>query len=82
MLRALGHIGKLVCHVKTVRRTPTSRGMLATWTGGQRGGVPALRPDRAPPPKKGTRYTLKDSIGFESAPENAPRLPIQNQQSY
>ena len=49
--------------------TTPSRGVLATWTGGQRGGTPAPRPDRAPPPKKGTRYTLKDSIGLNPHPE-------------
>jgi len=56
MLRALGH------WKTTVRRTPQSRGMLATWTGGQRGGTPAPRPDRAPPPKKGTRYPTPSKI--------------------
>jgi hypothetical protein len=72
-------IGKSVCHVKTtVRRTPPSRGTLATWTGGQRGGIPAPRPDRAPPPKKGTRYTLNRFNRFESTPEDAPRRPIQS----
>ena len=54
---------------RPVRRLPPSRGALATWTGGQRGGTPAPRPDRAPPPKKGTRYTLKDSIGLNPHPE-------------
>ena len=54
---------------RPVRRLPPSRGVLATWTGGQRGGTPAPRPDRAPPPKKGTRYTLKDSIGLNPHPE-------------
>jgi hypothetical protein len=88
MLRALGHIGKLVCHVKTVRRTPTSRGMLVTWTGGQRGGVPAPRPDRAPPPKKGTRYTLKvkrfNYIGLNPHPKTLRdyRSKTNNHQSY
>jgi len=67
-------IGKSVCHVKTtVRRTPPSRGTLATWTGGQRGGIPAPRPDRAPPPKKGTRYTLNRFNRFESTPKKTLR---------
>jgi hypothetical protein len=54
---------------RPVRRLPPSRGVLATWTGGHRGGTPAPRPDRAPPPKKGTRYTLKDSIGLNPHPK-------------
>ena len=59
--RALGH------WQTSVRRLPPSRGALATWTGGQRGGTPAPRPDSRP--KKGTRYTLKDSICLNPHPE-------------
>jgi hypothetical protein len=65
-------IGKLVCHVKTnpvLDSKPRGARYLDRGTTGQRGGTPAPRPDRAPPPKKGTQYTLKDSIGLNSHPE-------------
>ena len=68
--RAPSVIGKLVCHVKTSPAHDSKpRDARYTWTGGQRGGTPAPRPDRAPPPKKGTRYTLKESIGLNPHPK-------------
>jgi hypothetical protein len=71
-------IGKLVCHVKTSPAHDSKpRDVLATWTGGQRGGTPAPRPDRAPPPKERHPLYPRRFNWFESTPRNAPRLPIQ-----
>jgi len=56
---------------------PPSRGVLATWTGGQRGGTPAPRPDRASPPEERHPVYPQRFSWFESTPRNAPRLPIQ-----
>jgi len=64
-------IGKLVCHVKTspaLASKPRDARYLDR-AGDNAVRIPAPRPDRAPPPKKGTRYTLKDSIGLNPHPE-------------